>query len=78
MDHLIDSLVDVVAGRVRFIAAGRRGGVRARLDKRGGSSRGGGEVGIVVSGEEGENVVERIWKDLICFLKEKINEKERD
>ena len=78
MDHLIDSLVDVVARRVRFIAAGRRGGVRARLDKRGVSSCGGGEVGIVVSGEEGENVVEMIWKDLICFVKEKINEKERD
>lgn len=61
LDHVVDSLVAVVdggSGGVRFVAGGGGGvGVRARVEKRGGSSRGGGEVGVVGSGEEGENVV---------------------
>lgn len=61
LDHVVDSLVAVVdggSGGVRFVAGGGGGvGIRARVEKRGRSSRGGGEVGVVGSGEEGENVV---------------------
>lgn len=61
LDHVVDSLVAVVdggSGGVGFVAGGGGGGVRARVEKRGGCGRGGGgEVGIVGSGEEGEYVV---------------------